>query len=349
MTETGARGAAGEPLSILMVEDRPEDAELVIAELRRAGFDVSATRVDNEEDYLAALDGGHDLILSDHSMPRFDSARALQLLVKSGSHVPFIIVSGTIGEELAVECMKRGASDYLLKDHLARLGSAVTNVLAERRDKRDAQAALDRAWRHSITRLAHAVEYRDPETGGHIERMSRYCAELARALGFDADRCELLQLASPMHDVGKVAIRDEILLKPGPLDHDEREHIERHAEIGHSLLSGSDSELLETAATIALTHHERWDGTGYPHHLRARDIPLDGRIAAVADVFDALTTNRPYRVAMAVDAATQLMAEQRGRHFDPDILDALLEELDTIQAIGREHAQTRLDLIAPAA
>jgi putative two-component system response regulator len=138
-----------------------------------------------------------------------------------------------------------------------------------------------------------------------------------------------------------------VLLKPGPLDHDEREHIERHAEIGHRLLSGSDSELLETAATIALTHHERWDGTGYPYRLRARDIPFYGRIAAVADVFDALTTNRPYRKAMPVEAATQLMGEQRARHFDPDVLDALVEDLDIIQAIGREYAQTRLDLNAP--
>jgi putative two-component system response regulator len=347
MTATGARGGAGEPLRVLMVEDRPEDAELVLAELRRAGFDVSATRVDTEEDYLAALHGGHDLILSDHSMPQFDSTRALQLLANSGSHVPFIIVSGTIGEELAVECMKRGASDYLLKGHLARLGSAVTNVLAERRNKRDAAAALDKAWRQSITRMAHAVEYRDPETGGHIERMSRYCAQVARTLGLNADRCSLLQLASPMHDVGKVAIRDEVLLKPGPLDHREREDIERHAEIGHRLLAGSDSELLETAATIALTHHERWDGTGYPHRLRARDIPFYGRIAAVADVFDALTTNRPYRAAMPVEAATQLMVEQRGRQFDPDVLDALLDDIDTVQAIGRDYAQTRLDLNAP--
>jgi putative two-component system response regulator len=345
-----AGGDGLERLRVLIVEDRPEDAELTLLALERAGFAVTAVRVESEADYRAAIQGDHDVILSDHSLPQFDSTRALEIVGELGVDVPFIIVSGTIGEELAVESMKRGASDYLLKGSLARLGPAVAHAIEERHlrhQKRDAEAALDTAWKDSLRRMAHAVEYRDPDTGGHIERMSHYCAAIAQTLGLDANCCELIELASPMHDVGKVAIPDAILLKPGPLDATQRENIQRHAEIGHRLLAGSDSVLLETAATIALTHHEHWDGSGYPRALRADEIPRAGRIAAVADVFDALTSDRPYRPAMPLEAAIQLMSDERGKHFDTDALDALLDNLDAIEAIRHVHAPSRVDLNTP--
>jgi putative two-component system response regulator len=340
--DLAAGGDGPERLRVLIVEDRPEDAELTLLALKHAGFAVTAVRVDGEADYRAQIRGDHDIILSDHSLPQFDSTRALEIVGELGVDIPFIIVSGTIGEELAVESMKRGASDYLLKGSLARLGQAVAHALKERQlrhQKRDAEAALETAWKDSLRRMARAVEYRDPETGGHIERMSHYCAAIAGTLGLAADRCELIELASPMHDVGKVAISDAILLKPGPLDRTERENMQRHAEIGHSLLAGSGSELLETAATIALSHHERWDGKGYPRALRANEIPLVARIAAVADVWDALTSDRPYRAAMPLEAAIQLMSGERGKHFDTDALDAFLDNLEPIEAIRHLYAQ----------
>ena len=163
-----------------------------------------------------------------------------------------------------------------------------------------------------IRRLSAAAEFRDAGTGRHVERMSRYCALLGRALRLDEDRCELLRMASPLHDIGKIAISDGILNKPGPLTESERRSLEHHTEIGYRLLSGSRSELLEVAATIAFTHHEWFDGTGYPQGLAREVIPIEGRIASVADTFDALTSDRAFRPAFTVEAAFRLLEEERG-------------------------------------
>ena len=166
--------------------------------------------------------------------------------------------------------------------------------------------------------------------------MSRYCALLAAKVGLGAERVDLIRVASPMHDVGKIAIPDSILLKPGSLDAEERRVMERHTEIGYQILSGSRAELLRLAADLAWTHHERFDGSGYPRGLARAEIPLEGRIAAVADVFDALTTDRVYRKAMPVEEAVGLMAAERGRHFDPEILDLFFASLDDVDAIRRQ-------------
>ncbi|HZO62284.1 MAG TPA: diguanylate cyclase, partial [Gaiellaceae bacterium] len=169
------------------------------------------------------------------------------------------------------------------------------------------------------------VEFRDVETGRHTERMGHYCSLLARRLGMDDEHCELVRVASGLHDIGKIGIPDSVLLKAGELTPAERAVVERHAEIGHSILAGSSSRLLSLAATIALTHHERYDGSGYPSGLAGEEIPLEGRIAAVADVFDALISDRPYRPAVTPDEAYQTMLTGRGTQFDPRVLDLLPE------------------------
>lgn len=186
----------------------------------------------------------------------------------------------------------------------------------------------------TIARLASAVTLRDGGTGEHVRRMSEYCVVLGRALGLSSERCELLRTASAMHDLGKVATPDSILLKEGPLTAEERAEIQRHTEIGHAILSGSGSELLELAATIALSHHERWDGTGYPRGLRGEEIGLEARIAAVADVLDALLSDRPYRPAMPVPDALGIIRSGRGTHFDPAVLDAFERTLPDLLALG---------------
>ncbi len=186
------------------------------------------------------------------------------------------------------------------------------------------QAELVSSREETICRLATAVSMRDGNTADHTQRMSDLCRALAEAVGVPPERCELLRIASTMHDIGKVATPDAILLKAGPLTTVERAEIERHAEIGHTILAGSGSELLELAATIALSHHERWDGNGYPRGLRGEEIPLEGRIAAVADVYDALTSDRPYRPAMPLEAVLDIMRQGRGTHFDPAVIDAFL-------------------------
>jgi HD-GYP domain-containing protein (c-di-GMP phosphodiesterase class II) len=193
---------------------------------------------------------------------------------------------------------------------------------------------LQHAWRETLVRILRAVEFRDDDTGAHLTRMSEIAAILGEELGLSLPRCDDLRLAATLHDAGKVAIPDTILHKPGPLADDERRVMETHALVGHQLLTGSGNELLELAAAIALHHHERWDGAGYPHGIAGAAIPLEARIAAVADVFDALTSDRPYRPALALDEALAIMHAGRGTQFDPEIVDALGRALPRIPGVA---------------
>jgi putative two-component system response regulator len=176
----------------------------------------------------------------------------------------------------------------------------------------------------TVARLGRAIECHDGDTGAHDERVGSYALTIALALGIDHDRAELLRLVSPLHDIGKIAIPAMLLQKPEPLSAEERRTMERHTEVGHDLLAGSGNDLLEVAATIAWTHHERWDGTGYPRRLAGEAIPLEGRIVAVADVFDALTSDRPYRRSLAAADARAHVAAGKGKAFDPGVVDAFL-------------------------
>lgn len=179
----------------------------------------------------------------------------------------------------------------------------------------------------TVERLAKAIEMHDFSTGGHVDRIARVVAFLGEKLGLDAERVRLLRVAAPMHDVGKLATPGEILRKPDPLTPSERKEMQRHTIVGHAILADSKSELLRLAARIALTHHEHYDGTGYPHGLSANEIPLEGRITAVADVFDALLSDRCYRPAMSVDKTVEIIEAGRGTHFDPAIVDVLIDGL----------------------
>jgi HD-GYP domain-containing protein (c-di-GMP phosphodiesterase class II) len=193
----------------------------------------------------------------------------------------------------------------------------------------------------TIHRLARAAEYRDNETAEHNQRMSHYCKLLAERYGMDAERCEKIRLASVMHDVGKIGISDMVLLKPGRLTVEEFTLIKTHTEIGYRILSGSRSPLLEIAAIIAFTHHEKYDGSGYPRQLAGEEIPIEGRIAAVADVFDALTSNRVYRDSWSVDQTLELIVREKGGHFDPQCVDLFLESMNDVLEIKKRHADNK--------
>ncbi|MDQ1461994.1 MAG: cyclic di-GMP phosphodiesterase [Actinomycetota bacterium] len=184
-----------------------------------------------------------------------------------------------------------------------------------------------------IERLSRAMSLRADETGAHIQRMSRYAAVLADAVGYHELSADEVRLATALHDVGKIGVPDSILMKPGPLSPEERVAMQRHAQIGYQLLAGSTSSLLEVAARVALGHHEWWDGGGYPRGLQRDEIPLEARIAAVANVFDGLTSDRPYRRGVPIDAAIAAMTENRGRQFEPRLLDAFLSALDELTTI----------------
>lgn len=192
---------------------------------------------------------------------------------------------------------------------------------------------LRRSRQETVERLAKAIEMHDAETGEHVNRMAAVAAFLGSQLGLDPERVLLLRAAAPMHDVGKIATPDGILQKRGPLTPEERTEMERHTTVGHQILDGSDSELLRMGAEIALTHHERWDGDGYPRGLSGEEIPIEGRIVAVADVFDALLSDRCYRAGMPLEQVLAIMRESRGSHFDPEVVDALLDHLEEVLSL----------------
>ncbi len=202
---------------------------------------------------------------------------------------------------------------------------------------RQTEGELLSAHEETIVRLARAAEFRDDEGSLHVQRMSRYCELIARGIELDAKRCELIRLASMLHDVGKTAIADDILLKQGPLTPYEFEVLKRHTEFGHRILTGSKAELLQVADAIAWTHHERYDGSGYPYGLAGDEIPIEGRIAAIADVFDAVTRKRVYKPAMPLDEAIAVMRNGRGRHFDPALLDLFLSSMREVESIRKQY------------
>lgn len=220
-------------------------------------------------------------------------------------------------------------------------------TMEDRRPRLAAEAEAARAWRETLRRLATAVEYRDEETGGHVERMSAYCELIARHLGIPDDRAAIIRTAAQLHDAGKIAIPDHILLKPGRLSPAERQIMQTHCDVGHQLLAGTGNDTLELAASIAWTHHERYNGHGYPRGIRGEQIPVEGRIAAVADSFDALTSDRVYREALPLNDALAIMRDARSAQFDPDILDTFLAHLDEALAIQAAHREEPAENVIP--
>jgi response regulator RpfG family c-di-GMP phosphodiesterase len=293
-----------------------------------------------------------DLVLLDYMMPEIDGIEFLLRFrqLPGKADIPVIMVTADHEKEVRHRALEAGANDFLNKpidkvEFLAR----VKNMLALRRGQK--HLADHAAWlaeevrkalkdvadreREAIFLLAKAAEYRDPETGAHILRMAHYSRLIGSQLGLPDSELDLLLEAAPMHDIGKVGIPDVILLKPGRLDADEFAIMKQHAEIGRKILQGhtSSNQMLRMAAGIAITHHEKFDGSGYPYGLSGADIPLVGRIVAVADVFDALTSARPYKRAWPLEDAKRFLVENSGSHFDPVCVTAFLDCWDDAMAI----------------
>ncbi|MDI6764234.1 MAG: HD domain-containing protein [Thermodesulfobacteriota bacterium] len=212
----------------------------------------------------------------------------------------------------------------------------ITGYLSDK--ERQRRMEVQEAYHDTVIRLATATEYRDENTGAHLHRMSRFAEVIAKNLGLPPEQIELIKLASPMHDIGKIGVHDDILLNKGGLRDYEFEVMKTHTEIGHQILKDSNSPLLKTAETIAWTHHERYDGSGYPRGLHGEDIPLEGRIAAVADVFDALTTFRPYKPEYKITESIKIMEKEIGSHFDPRVFEAFLKGMDEIERIKEKFS-----------
>ena len=450
------------PLKLLILEDRPADAELLLFELQDAGYEADWQRVDSETDYLSALEKKPDVILADYSLPQFTALRALNLLKERQLDIPFIVVTGTISEEVAVDCMKQGATDYLLKDRLSRLGQAIDRALEQKRlrdekkqsqealrtsevrfrslvqnlsdiitvhtgkgivtyespsasriigyppgyligkdpltlthpDDRDhvrnfiqslidgeiADPAVEYRFRHAdghwiylesaVTNLlgthevdgivltsrdvterkraeeqlheahleladaydatiegwSHALDLRDKETEGHTQRVSEMTLILARAVGIFGEDLIHIRRGALLHDIGKMGIPDQILLKPGPLTDDEWNEMRRHPVYAYEMLY--PIAYLRPALDIPYCHHERWDGSGYPKGLKGHQIPLAARIFSIIDVWDALCSDRPYRKGSDQEEVVNFIKENSGVAFDPKVVEVFIDLLE---------------------
>ena len=346
-------------MDALLVDD---SATMRLRQMLEAKPDVSVTDyADPAAALVEAQMRAFDIVLVDYHMPAMDGIAFIQRMrtIPHYAQVPIAMVTSDISDAVRLAALEAGATDFLDKSmrgveqtvrlrNLIRLAKAVRR-LAEQAAWLDGE--VEAALRHMrereeeiIFRLSLAVEYRDNDTGDHTWRVARYSQIVAEALGLPAEACRNLYLAAPLHDVGKVAIPNGILLKPGRLDPDEFALIKTHATIGQRILGGSSSELIRLAAEIAEAHHEKWDGSGYPKGLAGDAIPLAARIVAVADVFDALTTQRPYKEAMPFEAALACIRADSGRHFDPACVKAFCARWpDVLVAGGQERATGRRD------
>jgi len=307
---------------ILIVDDKPNNLS-VLREILKQDYKLAFAK-GGQEALTAVKKHQPDLILLDIMMPDMDGYEVCQRLKadEESADVPIIFVTAMSDIEDETKGFEVGGVDYITKPVSSSIVRArVATHLSLVRVK-----TLEKNQLAIIQRLGRAAEFKDNETGLHVIRMSHYAHILALATGMNDADAEMLFHAAPMHDVGKIGIPDHILLKPGALDKDEYEQMKKHAEIGAGIIGQHNSQLLKTAYTIAYTHHEKWDGSGYPQGLKAEEIPLLGRIVAIADVFDALTSERPYKKAWSIDKATNLLREEAGRHFDAELIKLFLAE-----------------------
>ncbi|MHB1237120.1 MAG: response regulator [Gallionella sp.] len=298
-------------------------------------------------------DNPPDLIIIDYLMSGMTGLEALQQMknIYALEGVPIVIVTASEDRDIKYQALESGATDFITKPidpYECRV--RCRNMLNLRRQQKillshshfleqrvtEATRQIRAREQETLFRLAKAGEYRDEETGNHILRMAKYSRLIAEQLGLDQDNCDLIELAAPMHDIGKIGIPDHILQKPGKLDPEELAIMRTHPLIGFKILQDSPSKYLMLGATIALSHHEKYDGSGYPHGTKGIDIPLEARIVAVADVYDALTSNRPYKKAWSNGDSLAYLTANSGKHFDPACVDAFIAQYSEVLIIQRQ-------------
>ncbi|MFO7667876.1 MAG: two-component system response regulator [Desulfobacterales bacterium] len=345
---------------ILVVDDLPQNIELLEAQLVPQGYEI--VTAENGEEALEKLSSNEiDLILLDVMMPGMNGFEVIRRVRQDNTHqlLPIILVTSLRDTEDRVKGIEAGCDDFISKpvdklelsarvrsllkvksynDLMSNYRKELESEVTKRTDElKHAFERIRAASLETIYRLSTASEYKDKDTGTHIKRMSRYCAAVARRMGFNESTIENILYAAPMHDLGKIGIPDRILLKPSKLDPEEWEIMKQHTSIGASILKGSDAEFIRLGETIAQCHHEKWDGSGYPNSLKGTEIPIAARIASIADVFDALICKRPYKEPSSVDNALAVIREGRGSYFDPDVLDAFFAIQDEILTIKKQY------------
>ena len=364
---------------IMIVDDEDLVLRVVRRFLSADGYTSFVTLTDPRQ-ALEVIDREQpDVVLLDIMMPHITGLDLLKVRQKTNSlqHIPFIILSANSENQTKREALKLGATDFLGKpvdpsDLTVRVQNALTvkrhhdhlaNYAAElEKQVRIRTEQIEKSREQIIHCLARAAEYRDNETGEHVIRVGKYCSVIALQLGFAPSYCREIELAAQLHDVGKIGIPDSVLLNPGklsseefevmkthcglgtqimePLADSEGQRVRRHADMGGFIMDGVDSPMLELAAIIARTHHEKWDGTGYPNQIRGENIPIEGRICCVADVYDALCSERPYKPKFPIKKCLEIMLSERGTRFDPIVLDAFFDKIAEIEEIRKKYDDT---------
>jgi putative two-component system response regulator len=322
--------------TILVVDDQPINVQLLKRKLEREGIEVS-TAYSGLEALDSVLQNKPDLILLDVMMPDMTGYAVCQQLKAdpATAAIPIIFITALTGPGDEVDAFEAGAVDFITKP----LNPAVVKARLKLHLSLVRMEELRATRLQIVQRLGLAAEYKDNETGLHVIRMSHYARLLGEAYGLDEQAADDLFVAAPMHDIGKIGIPDRILQKPARLEAEEWEVMRTHPTIGASIIGDHGSGMLKVACEVALCHHEKWDGSGYPRGLKGKEIPLAGRIVAVADVFDALTSVRPYKPAWPLEEACDWLRAQRGLHFQPELVDLFLEQLPAIQEIMQRWAE----------
>ncbi|MCK5682656.1 response regulator [bacterium] len=340
---------------ILILDDNTTNVELLEEIVSGAEYTSVLGITDSREAHDLYKAYRPHLVLLDINMPYFNGYDIMEQFkkIEQDSYIPVLILTALKDDKTRLKALEAGAQDFLTKpfnrlEVLTRIHNMIRirllhnkvrnqNIILEQKVKIRTME-LENTRLEIIRKLGQAAEYRDNETGAHIIRMSKMCALLGGLAGMNSQKINLLLNASPMHDVGKIGIADNILLKPGKLTFEEFKIMKQHTIIGGKLLEGHDSELMLMARSIALTHHEKWDGTGYPHGLKGDQILFEGRIAALSDVFDALTSRRPYKDAYSYEKAISIIKDGKGKHFDPELVDLFIDNIDDFLSIKQEFS-----------
>jgi len=335
-------------LNVIAVDDEPFNLELIKA-ISAEIYPNMLTFSDPEEALEYVASNPVDILLVDYMMPKLNGVELMKSVHAVNPDILTIVITA-LGDDdtVKLEALNHGAIDFLTKpiktaEYRARMNNVAKIKLSQRimdDFNHQLKEEVDRATHQLIQReqealvvLSNAAEYKDPETASHVARVAHYSKLIAEKFGLDENEQEIIYHASPLHDIGKVGISDAILLKPGKLDDEERIKMQEHCNIGWKILESSENPYLSAGAIIASTHHEKYDGSGYPHGLKGEEIHMYGRITAIADVFDALTCKRPYKEPWTFDEAAEYLKEQSGQHFDPILCDLFIQNLDEVRII----------------
>ncbi|MCZ6883428.1 MAG: response regulator [Gammaproteobacteria bacterium] len=336
---------------VLVIDDESTGRTILTKIIQQVEDDVSVAAFDNPLEALKWLDSNHpDLIITDYRMPDMNGIELIrQIRERPGCQdIPIMMITVVSEKSVRYDALEAGATAFMTRPidqiecrtschNLLKLHEQ-QSIVQDRADwlARQVEVATQQIVsreKETLIRLAKAGEYRDEETGYHVVRMAKYSCQIAEALGLSEKECDEIEYAAPMHDIGKIGITDKVLLKPGKFDQEEWQAMQQHTTIGHSILSNSQSRYIQTGSIIALNHHERFDGTGYPHGLAGKDIPLVARIVSVADVYDALTSSRPYKEPWSTDDSKDYLETNLGSQFDPLCVEAFFERIDNIDDI----------------